>query len=108
MVTHFQKSDRTRIYYDAEITEAAGALTIPKATIWVEGKEYALPAYKPSVGSSAFRIWVEKTQDGADYMLDTTLDAEPAYFRPNVALRVAWRDVDGAVIHLLRHVPDAA
>ena len=105
---HPQRSDHNRIWFDLAVADNQdGTLSVPGGSFWVQGKQYSLSAYRPNVGTGAFRLWVEKTSSGADYLLDLTQEAQPVGFGEGVgAALVAWRDSPGGEIHLLRSVRD--
>ena len=105
---HPQRSDHNRIWYDLEVTDNPdGTLSVVGGNFWVQGKQYSLSAYRPNVSNGPFRLWVEKTASGADYLLDLTQEAQPVGFGEGVgAMLVAWRDSPGGEIHLLRSVRD--
>ena len=105
---HPQRSDHQRIWFDLAVADNQdGTLSVVGGNFWVQGKQYSLAAYRPNVGSGAFRLWVEKTASGADYLLDLTQEAQPVGFGEGVgAMLVAWRDTQGGEIHLLRSVRD--
>ena len=99
-----QRSDRDRGWYDAEIVQDGTVLQIPATTFWLRNVGYELAAYAPDVGEGAFRILVEKTEAGADYLLDLTGEAEPESFGEGIgAFLLAWRVV-GAELSVLRSV----
>lgn len=109
MQIHPQRSAQSRLWFDAEVTDNGnGTITIPATSFWLHGAEYELTEYAPDVGAGPFRIWVEKTSGGADYLLDTTGYAEPESFGAGTGSPlVVWRDEAGGDIHVLRSVSDA-
>ena len=111
MILHPQVSDQTKVFYDLAIVDNGdGTLTIPAGTCWVDGREYALPAYTPTVGTAPFRLYLKKDGVGADYLLDTLLldwdmNTDPRSFRPGLGVpRICWRDTPTGEVHVLRSV----
>ena len=105
MIEHQQVSDHLKVFYEPQITESGESLTIPAGSVWVHGTEYPLSAYTPVIGTGVFRLFVERTSTGADYLLYLTLFDEPVSFGEGIgALSVAWREFPGDDLHVLRHV----
>ncbi len=109
MQTHKQRGDRSTVWFDGEVTDAGdGTITVQATSFWLHGAQHGIPTYSPSVGSAPFRLYVESTAGGADYLLDTTGLAEPARFGRRVgAPCVVWREEEGGEIHVLRSNDDA-
>ena len=106
MKLHKQISDRSRVWFDLVVVDNGdGTLSIPAGSCWVHGFQYALSTYSPNLGSSQFRLWVEQTEGGADYLLDLTMEALPQSFGEGIgAILVAWKDAPADQVHVLRSI----
>lgn len=111
MRTHAQRSDPSKIWFDAEVREnpVLGTFTVPATSFWLHGIEYPLPAYSPDVGTAPFRLYIEKIEPGADYLLDLTGKAVAVSFGDGIGTPlVVWRDEPEGEIQVLRSVLNAA
>ena len=104
MITHAQRSSRDKVWFDLPVSFDGTILSIPAGTVWADCAEYAVPIFTPTVGTSAFGLFIERVGSSADYALDLTGEGTVTPFRPQVLPKVVWRDAEGQDIHLLRHV----
>jgi hypothetical protein len=100
-----QKSNKRKIWFDLEVQENNGKISIPAGNFYLAGKEYALPEVKDLDFPKGARLYIEKTDTGADYVADYTALAEPNSFGAGIGSPlIAWNE-DG-VIKVLKHVEE--
>jgi len=100
-----QKSNKSKIWFDLSVTETNGKISIPAGKFYLAGKEYDLPEVKDLDFPEGSRLYIEKTDTGADYLLDYTGLAEPNSFGAGIGSPlIAWNE-DG-IIKVLKHVEE--
>lgn len=104
MTAHEQKANLAiHPFWNLEITEDNGKISIPAGKFYLQGQEYGLEAIDGLEFPPGARLWVEKTVTGADYFLDTTGHAEANSFGSGIGSPlVAWNE--GGEIHHLRSI----
>lgn len=105
MKTHSQTTDKSRVFFKPKIEILQnGDVFCPAGDIWITGQQYALPEFSFSPVVGKFKLYVEKVDSGADYLLDQTGYGIPVNFQSVGFLPVCWRDFKGDDIHVLSHV----
>ena len=113
MIIHEQRSKKTSsIWFDAAVVDNGdGTVTIPATTFWIDGDSYELAGYTATVDDDKpFDIYIEKSNGGADYVLDFVgePDAEP-FGSGQPAAKVVWRNHStDTSIHILRSISNAS
>jgi hypothetical protein len=101
---HEQRSNPNQLLFKLPVSEEAnGIITVSEGMVWIDGEVYELPAFSHEVGDAPFYLWIEKTETGADYLLDFVKEEEPVPFSEDVGpVLIAWRDTPGTEINVLR------
>ena len=107
MRIHTQKSDKSKHpFWNLEVIESHGKISIPAGKFYIQGKEYDFTAIENEPFPEEARLFVEKTENGADYFLDTTGYGEPNSFGDGIgAILVVWNE--NGEIHCLRSIENA-
>ena len=105
VVEHVQNGAENTVFCDVGLSVSGNVLSLAGGDCWISGSKYTLPDYSADVGEDAFALWVEKTDTGADYLLDLTNLADYNSFGQGIgAVKLAWRDRKGDEIHVLKSV----
>ncbi len=105
MIKVNQYSNKNKVLVDINISEAGtNKISCAKGSLWIHGNEYKL-SKEPNIdmSGSITRLYIEKTDTGADYMLDYTGEAEPVSFGDGIgAVLIAW--IENNNLYVLNHV----
>jgi hypothetical protein len=104
MKIHRQKSDKaTHVFWDLDVTENQnGSISIPSGKFYLQGQEYELTKVENEPFPVKSRLFIEKSDVGADYYLDTTGHGTPVSFGTGIgAVLVVWYEEE---IHCLRSI----
>jgi hypothetical protein len=101
----YQKSNKNKIWFDLEVIENNGKISIPAGKFYLQGKEYDLGEVKDLDFPVGSRLYIEKTDTGADYLVDYTQLAEPNSFGEGIGAPLICANENGE-IWCLRHIQE--
>ena len=100
----YQKSNKNKVWFDLEVSEVDSKISIPAGKFYLQGKEYDLPEVKDLDFPIGSRLYIEKTDTGADYLVDYTGLAEPNSFGDGIGSPlIIWNDGE---IKVLKHIEE--